>query len=178
VSCRGIQPDHFGVLALPVAEFLAVKHGTSYLGYSQHSSSSARHPFFASGPPSTGRRPADADAADADAAAAATAMETDGAGEGRVPASPSKSPKRSGGGQGRHKTVRRPSSEVGLRLITCSPESTLGEVSTNRQHDKTWGGARTASIPAEGCLVLAVATEVRMLTAQLLLLEVSVTGCV
>lgn len=49
---RGIQPDHFGVLALPVAEFLAVKHGTSYLGYSQHSSNSARHPFFASGPPS------------------------------------------------------------------------------------------------------------------------------
>jgi hypothetical protein len=56
VACRGIQPDHFGVLALPVAEFLAVKHGTAYLGYSQQSSTSATHPFFASGPPSTGSR--------------------------------------------------------------------------------------------------------------------------
>lgn len=42
------------MLALPVAEFLAVKHGTAYLGYSQQSSTSAKHPFFASGPPSTG----------------------------------------------------------------------------------------------------------------------------
>lgn len=48
IARRGIQPDHFGVLALPVAEFLAVRHGTSYLGYSQQSSKEAAHPFFAS----------------------------------------------------------------------------------------------------------------------------------
>jgi hypothetical protein len=150
------------VLALPVAEFLAVKHDTAYLGYSQHSSSSSKHPFFASGPPSTGRRRADADAADAEAstaaaaAAAPAAMDTDsnagdtpaaapaaaadgggGGGAGSVAGgSPGKSP-RKGGGLGRagsapqakhHKGHRRPSSEVGLRLITCKPESTLGEV--------------------------------------------------
>lgn len=136
---RGIQGDHMGVLALPVAEFLAVKHNTAYLGYSQHSSSSAQHPFFASGPPRTGQRPTDADAADADAeAAAAAAMDTDGtaAAGGAAGGSPSgRSPRKSGGaGAGAHHhkggTLRRPSSEVGLRLITCSPESTLGAVSS------------------------------------------------
>lgn len=35
---RGIQPEHLSVLALPVAEFLALLHGTSYLGYSQRGS--------------------------------------------------------------------------------------------------------------------------------------------
>lgn len=38
VPCRCIQPDHLSVLALPVAEFLALLHHTSYLGYSQRSS--------------------------------------------------------------------------------------------------------------------------------------------
>ncbi|KAF8071153.1 hypothetical protein HT031_001235 [Scenedesmus sp. PABB004] len=71
---RGIQPDHLGVLALPVAEFLAVKHGTSYLGYSQHGSSAA-HPFFASRRHAAagGMRAPGADAADADGARAAAA---------------------------------------------------------------------------------------------------------
>ena len=31
---RCIQPEHFGVLGLPVAEFLALLHGTSYAGFS------------------------------------------------------------------------------------------------------------------------------------------------
>lgn len=48
--CRCIQPDHLSVLALPVAEFLALLHNTSYLGYSQRSSQSAEHPFFAHSP--------------------------------------------------------------------------------------------------------------------------------
>lgn len=36
--CSCIQPDHLSVLALPVAEFLALLHNTSYLGYSQRGS--------------------------------------------------------------------------------------------------------------------------------------------
>ncbi len=32
---RCIQPEHLGMLALPVAEFVALTHGTTYLGYSQ-----------------------------------------------------------------------------------------------------------------------------------------------
>eukprot|EP00983_Pelagomonas_calceolata_P040474 1137631-Pelagomonas_calceolata.AAC.1 len=35
---RLITPEHFSVLALPVAEFLALLHNTSYLGYSQKAS--------------------------------------------------------------------------------------------------------------------------------------------
>lgn len=160
LSCRGIQPDHFGVLALPVAEFLAVKHDTSYLGYSQHSSSSSRHPFFASGPPSTGRRPAGPDAADADAdaaaAATAAAMDTDGAASGGESGG-----KKAGGlkragsaSQGhRHRGGRRPSSEVGLRLITCTPASTLGEVRVPCVILSADSGARTAhhGVPCRAC---------------------------
>lgn len=42
---RSLTPEHFGVLALPVAEFLAVSHGTAYLGYA---TDKQRHPFFGS----------------------------------------------------------------------------------------------------------------------------------
>ncbi|EFN59772.1 hypothetical protein CHLNCDRAFT_133443 [Chlorella variabilis] len=45
---RAITAEQFGALALPVAEFLAVQHGTAYLGYSATTSEHARHPFFAS----------------------------------------------------------------------------------------------------------------------------------
>ncbi|KAG2499693.1 hypothetical protein HYH03_002628 [Edaphochlamys debaryana] len=47
---RNIQSQHLGILALPVGEFLALLHNTSYLGYSQRTSQQAGHPFFASGP--------------------------------------------------------------------------------------------------------------------------------
>jgi len=47
---RCIQPEHLGVLALPVAEFLALLHRTTYLGYSQDGSKSKDHPFFAGSP--------------------------------------------------------------------------------------------------------------------------------
>ena len=48
---RAVQPHHLGVLALPVAEFLSLLHGTSYAGYSvggasPRSPSAAAHPFF------------------------------------------------------------------------------------------------------------------------------------
>ena len=52
---RAIQPEHFGALALPVGEFLALLHGTVYVGYSAMTSSAAKHPFFASAA-STGNR--------------------------------------------------------------------------------------------------------------------------
>lgn len=45
---RAITAEQFGALALPVAEFLAVEHGTAYLGYSATTSEHAKHPFFAS----------------------------------------------------------------------------------------------------------------------------------
>ena len=44
---RGIQPEHFGVLGLPAAEFLALLHGTAYAGFSRAHSASASNPFFA-----------------------------------------------------------------------------------------------------------------------------------
>ncbi len=51
---RAIQPEHFGALALPVGEFLALLHGTVYVGYSAFTSSAAKHPFFASAAGSSG----------------------------------------------------------------------------------------------------------------------------
>lgn len=45
---RSITADHLGVLALPVAEFLAVQHGTAYLGYSAAASGHSEHAFFGS----------------------------------------------------------------------------------------------------------------------------------
>ncbi|KAI8464514.1 MAG: hypothetical protein J3K34DRAFT_114955 [Monoraphidium minutum] len=53
---RCIEPAHFGVLALPLAEFLALSHGTSYLGYSARSSKGAFHPFFAAAAAAAARR--------------------------------------------------------------------------------------------------------------------------
>ena len=44
---RCIQPEHFGILGLPAAEFLALLHGTSYAGFSRSRSAGADNPFFA-----------------------------------------------------------------------------------------------------------------------------------
>ena len=46
---RCIQPEHFGILGLPVAEFLALLHGTSYAGFSGAGTPSdvISNPFFA-----------------------------------------------------------------------------------------------------------------------------------
>jgi len=44
---RCIQPEHFGMLGLPTAEFLALLHGTSYSGFSHAVSASKDNPFFA-----------------------------------------------------------------------------------------------------------------------------------
>ncbi len=46
LHCRTLQQDHLSVLALPVAEFLALLHGTSYSGYSARASGAKVHPFF------------------------------------------------------------------------------------------------------------------------------------
>lgn len=53
---RALTSEHFGILALPVAEFLALEHHTAYIGYSVSSSSHSGHPFFASSP-RKGRQP-------------------------------------------------------------------------------------------------------------------------
>ncbi|KAG7666935.1 hypothetical protein Ndes2526B_g04587 [Nannochloris sp. 'desiccata'] len=45
---RALTSEHFGVLALPVAEFLALEHNTAYIGYSVNASDHSKHPFFAS----------------------------------------------------------------------------------------------------------------------------------
>lgn len=47
---RALTSEHFGILALPVAEFLALEHHTAYIGYSVASSNHSNHPFFASSP--------------------------------------------------------------------------------------------------------------------------------
>eukprot|EP00879_Flechtneria_rotunda_P027307 GHRR01029251.1.p1 GENE.GHRR01029251.1~~GHRR01029251.1.p1 ORF type:complete len:217 (-),score=88.02 GHRR01029251.1:250-900(-) len=126
---RGIQPDHFGVLALPVAEFLAVKHGTSYLGYSQQSSSGAEHPFFATRPHPT--RPTGTDAGDAGSAAAHAASPWAAAMAAPVRTSSmtstgsrsdAKKPKHS------HHRSKDPGQSEDIPLITCSSKSTLLEV--------------------------------------------------
>ena len=44
---RCIQPEHFGILGLPAAEFLALLHGTSHAGFSRSRSAGADNPFFA-----------------------------------------------------------------------------------------------------------------------------------
>ena len=36
---RTFVAEHFGALALPVGEFLALEHGTEYAGYGIHNSS-------------------------------------------------------------------------------------------------------------------------------------------
>jgi hypothetical protein len=132
-ACRVV-----GVLALPVAEFLAVKHGTSYLGYSQHSSKGAAHPFFASRlhkHEQHGMRAIGADAADAadaeqaagtDAAAAAS---PGGAGvEGLARTGSGAAP-----GSGRRQPPHSPhgrdlEASEDVPLITCSSSATLLEV--------------------------------------------------
>lgn len=45
---RALRSEHFGVLALPCAEYLALLHGTAYIGYSRSSSEHSHHPYFAS----------------------------------------------------------------------------------------------------------------------------------
>lgn len=82
---RSMQPEHFGSLALPVGEFLALLHGTSYVGYAATSSTAAKHPFFAQPPrpssPSMGPPPAAAPVQEGQA-------HGDGAGAMGVPPSP------------------------------------------------------------------------------------------
>lgn len=36
ICCRSIESEHFGSLALPVGEFLALEHGLEYWGISDH----------------------------------------------------------------------------------------------------------------------------------------------
>jgi hypothetical protein len=54
-ACRYLQPNHFGVLALPVGEFLGLLHGAVYVGAHavdgsvvQSGGNHSQHQFFAS----------------------------------------------------------------------------------------------------------------------------------
>ncbi|KAG2436215.1 hypothetical protein HXX76_006527 [Chlamydomonas incerta] len=125
---RNIQTQHLGILALPVGEFLALLHNTSYLGYSQRTSAQATHPFFASGPPTAlppggprvsapGSPPLGAPPARRGSAAGGSAPMDTGAGAGE---------------EGEEEA------ESGIRMLTCTGASTLREVlsimSDNRVH--------------------------------------------
>lgn len=58
---RCLQAQHFGKLALPIAEFLALTHGTAYAGYAALGSDSLEHiqdePFFGSSAPTHASSP-------------------------------------------------------------------------------------------------------------------------
>ena len=99
---RTIMAEHFGSLALPVGEFLALEHGTEYAGYAiQRDSSSSQ-------PPS--------------------------------PMGSSPQPSSAGFKFAHDREMRRreshPGAEVGQELITCAPESTLGEVLDKLVHNR------------------------------------------
>lgn len=123
--CRCIQAEHFGKLALPVAEFLALTNDTAYAGYAALGSESLEQiqeePFFNPAP-----RPTVVGASQASPKKAHLARHS--------PSSPGKhprSPNTGGAAQldrintGIHDTVMHP--------ITCTPSSTLKEVRPHRQ---------------------------------------------
>lgn len=121
LPCRCIQAEHFGKLALPVAEFLALTHDTAYAGYAASGPDSLEkiqeEPFFgvatapsSSPPPSTSPRKS-------------SSAHKPPSSPGRKPKSPSKAATAQLDriNTGIHDAVMRP--------ITCTPMSTLKNVS-------------------------------------------------
>ena len=53
---RSIQSEHFGSLALPVGEFLALEHGLEYWGISDHEQVKVTHPKLRQVTPCTSQR--------------------------------------------------------------------------------------------------------------------------
>ena len=117
---RTIMAEHFGSLALPVGEFLALEHGTEYAGY----------------------------AIQRDEAGDKAAVEQDvekekeaGAGD-ESPLAMGTSPRPSAAGFqfAADREMRRreshPGSDVGQTLITCSPETTLSEILDKIVHNR------------------------------------------
>ncbi|GLI69924.1 hypothetical protein VaNZ11_014652 [Volvox africanus] len=124
---RNIQSQHLGILALPVGEFLALLHNTSYLGYSQRTSAQAEHPFFASGPPSVLPPPSPRQ---------------------RLPSMSGLSPGRSGEAAGEGEEAEHCGAAIGIRMITCTPDTTLLKLlallSDNKVH-RVYVGAPNAA---------------------------------
>ncbi|KAG2452837.1 hypothetical protein HYH02_002183 [Chlamydomonas schloesseri] len=147
---RNIQTQHLGILALPVGEFLALLHNTSYLGYSQRTSTQAAHPFFASGPPTAlppgGPRVSAPGSPPLGGGPGPGARRTSAAG-GAAPMDTG-----AGGGEGGEEEA-----ESVIRMLTCNGASTLREVLAimvdNRVH-RVYVAA--AGQPAGGPLVVPV----------------------
>ena len=136
--CRCIQAQHFGKLALPIAEFLALSHDTAYAGYAALGSDSLEQiqeePFFGSSaaepvPASSPQAPVSVSGSSPQARPQKASLAS------KNPSSPSKhprSPSKAGTPQldrintGIHDAVMHP--------ITCTPASTLKEVSPEHNH--------------------------------------------
>ncbi|KXZ50299.1 hypothetical protein GPECTOR_17g938 [Gonium pectorale] len=132
---RNIQTQHLGILALPVGEFLALLHGTSYLGYSQRTSAQAAHPFFAAGPPSA--LPPSPSAAPGAAGVMPPRMASSPSGGGAAGgALPPRAASVSGAGG--EEGCAEGEAVWGVRMITCTADTTLERVlallSDNRVH--------------------------------------------
>ncbi|GLC41442.1 hypothetical protein PLESTB_001011000 [Pleodorina starrii] len=152
---RNIQSQHLGILALPVGEFLALLHNTSYLGYSQRTSAQAAHPFFASGPPTMLPPPSPS-------ASPRRAPSSSGVGVGAA-----------GGGMaegGEAEGGEAAAAAVGIRMITCGPETTLLQVlsllSDNKVHRVYVGAPNGGQGPLLKPMGVITPTDIlRLLTA-------------
>lgn len=103
---RTIMAEHFGSLALPVGEFLALEHGTEYAGYAVQKERDERSDS-ATSTPTAGSSPL------ISSASYRFAHDRD-----------------------MRRRDSHPGAEVGQMLITCSPDSTLAEVLDKLVHNR------------------------------------------
>jgi 5'-AMP-activated protein kinase regulatory gamma subunit len=103
---RNIMSEHFGSLALPVGEFLALEHGTEYAGYAATKESQNAGASNIPLGTSPGSQPS-------------------GAGF-----------KFAHDREMRQRKLSSPGHEVGQRLITCSPETPLSEILSTIVHNR------------------------------------------
>jgi CBS domain-containing protein len=117
---RSIVAEHFGSLALPVGEFLALEHGTEYAGYMSQPAAEVATPaaagFLAARRASLGRK----SSSGARPAGGAQRASMDGL-------APSASMGRRASA-GAAAAAAAPGAEVGQALVTCGPGATLREV--------------------------------------------------
>lgn len=121
---RCIQADHFGKLALPVAEFLSLTHNTAYAGYAASGPDSLdqiqEEPFFATVP--SGSSPPTSSPRKSNLAR-------------KSPSSPgkhSRSPRKAGTAQQAPAKLDRINTGIHdavMHPITCTPSATLKEAS-------------------------------------------------
>ncbi len=121
VSCRCIQAEHFGKLALPVAEFLALTHDTAYAGYAASGPDSLEkiqeEPFFGVATAPSSSPPASISPRKSRSAR-------------KAPSSPSRKPKSpSKAGTAQLDRINTGIHDAVMHPITCTPRSTLKDVS-------------------------------------------------